>query len=141
MQSYYIRGISFSKWLIQSDTLIQSNRYFFTTLNFKLTMTHREMRSRRREEEMRLVQRTKDLDKHCTIAIVNWTSIARVRVRHTHVCVYTVYSSQNCKMSNLLHGKKTLKSAFTIKSSSFFPSRPLFYTDMRFCNSDLSTQL
>ena len=61
---------------------------------------------------MRLVQRTKDLDKHCTIAIVNWTSIARVRVRHTHVCVYTVYSSQNCKVSNLLHGKKTLKSAF-----------------------------
>ena len=57
-------------------------------------MTHREMRSRRREEEMRLVQRTKDLDKHCTIAIVNWTSIARVRVRH----MYTVYSSQNCKM-------------------------------------------
>ena len=38
----------------------------------------------RREEEMRLVQRTKDLDKHCTIAIANWTSIARVRVRHTH---------------------------------------------------------
>ena len=57
-------------------------------------MTHREMRSRRREEEMRLVQRTKDLDKHCTIGIVNWTSIARVRVRH----MYTVYSSQNCKM-------------------------------------------
>ena len=57
----------FSKWSIQSDTLIQSNRYFFTILNFKLT--HREMRSRRREEEMRLVQRTKDLDKHCTIAI------------------------------------------------------------------------
>ena len=59
-----------------------------------MTVTHREMRSRRREEEMRLVQRTKDLDKHCTIGIVNWTSIARVRVRH----MYTVYSSQNCKM-------------------------------------------
>ena len=57
----------FSKWSIQSDTLIQSNRYSF--YHFKLTMTHREMRSRRREEEMRLVQRTKDLDKHCTIAI------------------------------------------------------------------------
>ena len=54
---------------------------------------------------MRLVQRTNDLDKHCTIGIVNWTSIARVRVRH----MYTVYSSQNCKNFKYFTRKKNIE--------------------------------